>query len=251
MKTTHLLTALLLAAAGSASAETLWIGNNDNSLTATGAAADLFQNGGWKDLTVNQAIPFADNTSPNQFNATNIFGDEQGITVYGFGGIAGITASDVTSAFLYANVFDVVDFPTNGSVSFTLHGITPGLSGFTEASTTWSTLNSGSLLGNYGSFNISSSDLINGTWVSYDVTAAFQDYLNGNIGGLAFTIDTPGSTFNGNDHAVQFNSQENATASLRPGLLVTVPEPSAALLIGCIGLVRLIRRGRRVANPLA
>ena len=254
MKITYLLATLLLAFAGSASAQqTQWIGNTNNSLTATGTAAGSFQTGGWKDVTVNENIPTADNTNPNQFNAANVFGnhDEQGMTIYGFGGIAGITAADVTSASLYANVFDVVDFQNGGLVTFTLYGIDPSLGGFAENATTWANINTSSLVSTYGSFSISSADVINGTWVNYDVTNAFKDYLNGSIGGFAFTMATDGQTFNGNDYAVQFNSQESANASLRPGLLVTVPEPSAALLIGCLGLARLIRRSRRVTNPFA
>ena len=254
MKLKHTLLALLLAFAGTAHAQStnIWIGNNNNSLAATGTAADTYQSGGWKDITVNQAITTPDNSNPNQFNAPNVFGEEQGITVYGFGGITGLTAAEVTSALLYANISDVVDFASNGTVTFSLHGINPGLASFAENNTSWTTLNAGSLLNNYGTFTIGSSDTLNGTWVSYDVTSAFQDYLTGSIGGLAFTINTAGSTFNGNDLAVQFNSQENASASLRPGIMVTaapIPEPSAALLLGCLGFIRLLRRARRVTSP--
>ena len=251
MKTTQLLTALLLSLAGLVQAQntTYWIGNNDNSLTATGTQAQNYQNGGWKDMSTYELLTNSNlNTNPNQISAASFFGGDRAITFYGFNSISGFTAAQVLSASIYGNINEVnwLNQSIGTTVTATIRGLSTSQVNFSEGTATWANLNDTHLTTNYGNFIIDR-DIANGSWFAVDVTSALQDYLNGTIGGIAFTIDTLGESFEGSDIMIQFQSQENATASLRPGMMVNVapvPEPSGALLGGIAGMMALLRRRR-------
>jgi hypothetical protein len=255
MKTKQLLCTLLLSLAGLVQAQftTYWIGNNDNSLTATGGQAQHYQNGGWKDLTTFENLPnTAFNGSPLGITGASFFAGDRNITYFGFGTISGFTASEILTASIYGNINDATYLnQTSGNLSITTRGLALSQLNFSETTSSWNTLNDTHLTTNYGSF-IVDPNVPDGSWLSMDVTNALKDYLNGTIGGIAFEITRIGESFTASDQTVQLMSQENLTASLRPGLLVNVvpvPEPSGALLGGIAGMMALLRRRRVTARP--
>jgi hypothetical protein len=251
MKSKQLLCTLLLSLAGLVQAQTTtyWIGNNDNSLTATGVQAQNYQNGGWKDVSTFELVPnTVSNTSPNQFSAPSFFGGDRAITVYGFNSISGFTATDVQAASIYGNINEVfyLNQPSGNAVIATIRGLESSQRNFSEGTANWNNLNNSHFTTSYGTFSIDP-NIINGSWFGVDVTNALKDYLNGTIGGIAFEVTQQGESFTGSDIMIQFQSQENTTASLRPGMMVNVapvPEPSGALLGGLAGMIGLLRRRR-------
>ena len=255
MKSKQLLCTLLLSLAGLVQAQntTYWVGNNDNSLTATGVAAQNFQNGGWKDLTTFENLPnTAFNGSPLGITGASLMGGDRNITYFGFNTISGFTAGQVISASIYGNINDAtyLNQVSGSQITITTRGLALSQLNFSETTSSWNTLNDTHLTTNYGSFTVDPS-IADGSWLSMDVTNALKDYLNGTIGGIAFEITRPGDSFTASDQTVQLMSQENTTASLRPGMMVNVapvPEPSGALLGGLAGMIGLLRR-RRPAPP--
>jgi hypothetical protein len=168
--------------------------------------------------------------------------------VYGFNSISGFTATDVQAASIYGNINEVfyLNQPSGNAVIATIRGLESSQRNFSEGTANWNNLNNSHFTTSYGTFSIDP-NIINGSWFGVDVTNALKDYLNGTIGGIAFEVTQQGESFTGSDIMIQFQSQENTTASLRPGMMVNVapvPEPSGALLGGLAGMIGLLRRRR-------
>lgn len=254
MKTILPLAALAAAFATGAHAQTTWFyGASDNSANF-GVTADSSSAITWMDGWAYAAAP--DKTlfgsQALQVNRPSLIGEEQSIMLFGFGG-TGLASADVSSALLY--IRQDFSFPTGTPNTWNIVGLSSGNSDWDNSSMTWNDINGasagdwtgGTLLGslngvNYGTFQ----DLGTSTDgnLSIDLTAAMKAYLDGTISGIAFVNSTPGDTFTGSDYALIAYSNDNLTASNRPGLLVTaVPEPSSALL-GGLGILLLLRRRR-------
>jgi hypothetical protein len=247
------LSSLLAPMAMAASTSTWFYGATDNSSTTFGVTADNSQAITWMDSWAGGT-----NKDGTKFNDTGLavnrpsrFGAGQSIMTFGFDG-TGLSAGDVTDATLYLRQ----DFssPNNVTNTWNIVGIAAGNNNWDTANMTWNDLDTSSasidwtggtlldsLTGSYGSFDItgSSTDLN----VPINITTAFQDYLSGAISGIAFVNSTLGTTPSAIDNLFVVYSDQNVTASNRPGLLVTtIPEPTSALFLPLCALLVLRRR---------
>jgi PEP-CTERM motif len=241
---------LALTSSGFAQTTTWFYGASDNSanfsVSADSSSAITWQDG-WASGNVLGNNNFFGSQSI-QSNRPNQFSQNQAISLYSFGG-TGLLSGNVTSALLYLRQ----DFSSNAQ-SWNIVGLAAGNSGWDTNTMTWNDINGAgagdwtggtlgaSLSGSYGSFT--STGLGTDTNISVDITSAFQAYLDGTITGIAFVNATIGTTTSAGDNRFIPFSNDNDTATNRPGLLVTaIPEPSAALL-GGLGLLALLRRRR-------
>lgn len=220
--------------------------------------------------TTSQAITWQDNFAvADSLGNSNFFGQsflqvtrpdsdglDQSIMMFGFAG-TGLSAANVSAATLYLRE-DFSAFGGNssgGSNTWNIVGIAAGNNGWDTNTMTWNDINGASagdwtggtllnsLSGSYGSFSVAAT--LTDTNIPINITSAFQAYLNGTISGIAFVNSTNGDTFSSGDYLFQVYSNDDTTATNRPGLLVTtVPEPAAASL-GLIGAVGLLIRRRR------
>ena len=235
---------------------TTWFYGGTNNSATFGVTADSSQAITWQDSWA-AADTFANSnyfgTESLQVNRPDALGIEQGIAMYGFGG-TGLNAADVTSALLYLR--SDFSFPTGSPNTWNIVGIANGNTSWDTSTMTWNDINGGaagdwtggtlgaSLAGNFGSFQDLGTS--NDTNIAIDITSALQAYLAGSISGIAFVNSTTGDTFSANDYAFVPFSNDNTTATNRPGLLVTtqvIPEPSSVLL-GLLGTLALVRRRR-------
>lgn len=247
-----------LAATASGQTTTWYYGASNNSanfgVTPTTSQAITWQDG-WASADTLANNNFFGSQSL-QVNRPDTFGADQSILMFGFGG-TGLSAANVSAATLYLREdFSFFNGTTSsGTNTWNIVGIAAGNSGWDTNTMTWSDINGasagdwtggtlgGSLSGSYGSFAVAATSA--DANVSIDLTLAFKAYLNGTISGIAFVNSTNGDTFSGNDYSFVPFSNDNTTATNRPGLLVTtVPEPASASfgLLGAVGL--LIRRRR-------
>jgi len=162
------------------------------------------------------------------------------------------TAAGVGNAILHIRQ-DFSSFPGLPN-TWNIVGIAADNTGWDTNTMSWNDINGGaagdwtggtlggSLFGSYGTFQDLGTN-VDGN-IAINLTSAFQAFLNGTISGIAFVDSTNGDTFNGIDYFFSPYSNDSATATNRPGLLVTaIPEPSTALL-GCLGVLALLRRRR-------
>lgn len=247
------------ALAGTASGQTTtwYYGASNNSatygVTPTTSQAITWQDGWAGGTNFDQAHFGEDSLQVNRPDATGI---EQSIMMFGFSG-TGLSASNVSAATLYLREdFSAFAGLANGSSNtWNIVGIAAGNSGWDNSGMTWNDINGatsgdwtggtlgGSLSGSYGSFSVASTNT--DTNIPIDITLALKAYLNGTISGIAFVNSTNGDTFASTDYEFVSYSNDNATATNLPGLLVTaVPEPTSASL-GLIGAVGLLIRRRR------
>jgi hypothetical protein len=250
MKTTL---TLLISLTCTAFSQTTWFyGASDNKATF-GVTADNSQAITWMDSwaggTNYNSNKFG--TVSLQVNRPNVDGGGQSIIMFGFDG-TGLTSSQVGSASLYLR--QDFSFPTNVPNTWNIVGIAAGNNNWDTNTMSWNDINGasagdwtggtlgGSLSGSYGTFQDLGTSLDGN--VAIDLTSAFKAYLDGSITGIAFVNATNGNTFTAANYAFVPFSNDNVTATNRPGLLVTaIPEPSSALF-GLIGAVALFRRRR-------
>ncbi len=245
---------ITFALTGSGFAQTTtWLYGASNNSANFGVTADNSQAITWQD-------GWGGGTAPNtaRFGSESLttnrpsqFGISQGVLLYGFGG-TGMSSANVSAAQLYLRQ----DF-SSLSQTWNIVGLATGNANWDTSTMTFNDIDgagvddwtggtlAGSTLGNYGSFNTSNGGGIGvDTNISVDITNAFKAYLDGTIVGIAFVNNTNGLTPTAGDNRFQPYSNENTTATNRPGLLVTtVPEPSSALL-GGLGVLLLLRRRR-------
>jgi hypothetical protein len=250
-------TAAALAATASGQTTTWYYGASDNSATF-GITPTASQAITWQDAFAGSTNNDATYSGSDflMVNRPDSDGTQQSIMMFGFGG-TGLSAANVSAATLYLRE-DFSFFAGNnsgGSNTWNIVGLAAGNTGFDNSGMTWNDINGGtagdwtggtlinSLSGSFGSFSVAATST--DTNIPIDITLAFQSYLNGTISGIAFVNSTNGDSFVANDYLFQAYSNDNTTATNRPGLLVTaVPEPGTASfgLIGAVGL--LIRRRR-------
>ena len=258
-QTASILAAFFALAAGASAQATTWFyGASDNSANF-GVTPDSSQAITWNDAWANGDA--LQNTYGNnnyigseslQVSRPDLFGYDQSIMMFGFGG-TGLTAADVGNAILHIRQ-DFSSFPGFPN-TWNIVGIAAGNTGWDTNTMTWNDINGGaagdwtggtlggSLFGSYGTFQDLGSNTTPGN-IAIDVTSAFQAFLNGTISGIAFVDSTTGTTFAATDLSFIPFSNDNTIATNRPGLLVTaIPEPSTALL-GCLGVLALLRRRR-------
>lgn len=254
MKVTHTLIALLaLVSAASAQTTTKWFYGNSNNSATFGVTADSSSAIDWQDGWASELTPTNNNFGGGsiQTNRPSTLGSNESVAMFGFGG-TGLNSADVTAASLYF----VQDF--GHAVTWNIIGLPSGDSVWDTASMSWNDINgagagdwTGGTLGtaaaaglSFGSF--ATSGLGVDANVNVDITSAFKAYLDGTIGGIAFVNLSNGSSLTAADQRLVMFSDDNATAALRPGLLVTqaIPEPSASLL-GLLGVVGLLTRRKR------
>ena len=249
------LVAVALASAALGQTSTWFYGATNNS-TNYGVTPTNSQAVTWMDNWAGGADPELTkyNTESLQASRPDLEGLEQGIIMYGFGGL-GITAAEVTSASLYLT--HDYSYPESAPNTWNIVGIAAGNSNWDTNKMTWGDLDTsttadwtggtllGSLTGNYGTFQDFGN--INDIKFSIDITAALKAYLDGTISGIAFVNSNPTDAFGGANYAFSPFSDNSVTATNRPGLLVNiapVPEPSSSLLALSGALVLLLRRRR-------
>ena len=247
------LAALISVAALAPAQSTTWYyGQSDNSANYS-VAADSSQAIDWMDGWAGGAQKDLSRFGSEglQVNRPGFFDGNQSIMMFGFGGIS-VASADVTLATLYLR--QDFSFPTGVQNTWNIVGIASGNDNWDTGSMNWNDINTGtladwtggdllgSLTGSYGTFqDLGTSTDSN---LAINITAALQDYLNGSISGIAFVNSAPGGNFSADNSFVAF-SDDNTTATNRPGLLVTaIPEPSAAAL-AALGLLGIITRRRR------
>ena len=253
-QTASILAAFFALAAGASAQATTWYYGASNNSANFGVTPDFSQAITWNDA-------WAGGTGANnnyfgsqslQSNRPSQQGINQAIMMFGFGG-TGLTAGDVGSAILHIrqDFSSLPGFPNTWNIV----GIAAGNTGWDTNTMTWNDIDGvagpgdwtgdtlgGSLFGSYGTFQDLGTN-VDGN-IAINVTSAFQAFLDGTITGIAFTNPTNGTTFSASSFAVIPFSNNNAIATNRPGLLVTaIPEPSTALL-GCLGVLALLRRRR-------
>lgn len=225
---------LLICPSAARAEQTLWLyGSSDNAATY-GVTADASYAITWKDNWASeQSPPTARAGSASlQVNRPTSLGTNESVVCYGWSGlnsISGLTAARIKSVKLYYKQ----DY--GHSVAWQLYGLPVSDAAFDAASTTWDDIDGAGALDwsngtmgataaagmNLGSFT-SDGELGTDTLKNIDITRAFKLILQGCLGGVAMGNFSNGTTFTASDQRLVIYSNENATVTNRPGLLVTL-----------------------------
>jgi hypothetical protein len=234
----------------------------DNSVALGVNAANSYALGSaWKDTEIREDDP----TGPKGLNPLASATDARYYPPYarfnalwGFDALSGIsTAADVEFASLYLYLTSV----KGENVTWYIRGIGAADADWTEAgaiydakdgATAWSGGNfEDSLTGSYGSFTLNPSE-DGDSFVSIDITAALQAYINGEIGGIVITKLADGEDPNGYGDNTGLNERfifatgENENTGWHGGLEVgVIPEPAViGLIMASAMLMLLVHRFR-------
>jgi hypothetical protein len=251
MKNKHTLaTALALLALGAGpllAQTTTWYYDTSNNAAAAGSTATVFTDIGaaWQDVQVSQVVPggFFGGASETAATPTAQFVNDISFQVWAFGNL-GIASGDITAASLRVTVESILTQPPGAPATWTIFGYTGGAVNQNTMNYTNTSPDINTAI-NFGSFG-TAGNYVGGSWFNIDVTSALQAYTAGTIDGIVIGNTTDSPLLTGADFTLQFNTSEDPSASLRPGLQVTtmpIPEPSAALLGAC-GALALLRRRR-------